>query len=110
MTQHAREIAITTDEARRIYGEQVDSWIEQLSKLDLEGGSFCVISSGRPNAINVSIDVGIFWSLLEARGCEVVSHSQQMVAIPKMVALGSSPQVQETTVTSLLVRLPKRDN
>ncbi len=87
---------VTLDEARRLFAPAIDDFVAFLGKQGLKAGLFKVESAGE-HGLQASIDVGLHVELLEARGCEVTSHS---------VLLMRHPEHGVKTVTSLLVRAP----
>jgi len=103
----SQPVAVTVEEGKRLQVPQVEQWIDALEAHSLPGGTFAITSNGKPTDLRVAIDVGIFWSIFEELGCELVSHAVQLVRVPNVLA-GGTPA--DTTITSLLVRLPKRGN
>jgi hypothetical protein len=84
---------VTVDEAKRLYAPAVDAFVELLTKQNLLAGVFKVESVGELTTA-ASIDVGIHYELLAARGGRVVSHSHLLMR---------HPEHGVKTVTTLLV-------
>lgn len=100
----AEAVALTVSEAKTFLAKQVDGWLKFMAEHGLTHASFRIDSDGLHDDAT-AIDVGLHCELLEARGCEIISHSAVLVRVPDLAG-----KPQDKTVTSLLVRAPKREN